>query len=120
MELEKLRKLLGIYLDKSILIEKRDLGDSSFFMERLEEVGLNIKNKLNEIINWIKLPKDFLELVKKLVTEEKIKLQLSFAEPYLEDFMNRVFLDLKKYNLLNDQELVKLKEEYSKEGVSFY
>ncbi len=119
-ELKELKELLGYYLNRSILIEKKDLGNPSFLIEDLKEVELNIENKLRKIFSGIKLPKGFLELVKKLINEEQIKLQIVFAEPYLEDFMNRIFLDLEKYRLLENKELEKLKEEYSKEEISFY
>ena len=116
MEKEKLKEICELYFEKNILREKKDLS-MPFDEEEIDEIESKIKENSIEILQMLK-NENFLKILKELIDENPEKFQISFAEPYDEDFINIVVFDLYKKKIISKENINELKSFYSDKNIS--
>lgn len=90
-------------------------------------VGKEVKEKqeqalqlLKQVTNEVKNPEQFIEELKPFIDNNEEVFAEFFFEPYLDDFLNTLLLDLHKKELLDDKEFKKLKKKYKEQDIDIY
>jgi hypothetical protein len=118
----KLKKLIeaaaGLYIDLS---SDEDLDKNEIPIgKEVEDKQKQTLEILNEISKEIGKVKEFIKEGRKIVKENEDIFATSFAEPYFDDFLNVLLLDLNKKKVINEKEFKKLKKEYKGEDIDIY
>jgi hypothetical protein len=115
---EIVKKIVSLYVERSILQEKLDMAKANKkLMDNLEK---QILEALPEIVHIVEEPKEFINIIKQLISENNEQFQIAFAEPFLDDFINILLFDMKKKKVLDKDKLDFLKKEYSKQKIEIY
>ena len=92
----------------------KGLNDVKKEIETNEKEILSVLPRVEEVMNE---PKEFIKFLKELISKDTEKFQVSFAEPYLDDFINILLFDVKRKKTVDKKTLNKWKEIFSKEGI---
>ncbi len=115
---ELIEKAAGLYIDlssdESVNPEEVPVG------KEVKEKQENMKQVLSEVTPLLKKPKEFIESGKKIVADNEDLFGTNFIEPYLDDFINILLLDIYKKGIIDKKEFENLKKEYKGEGVDIY
>lgn len=122
MDKEFVRMLVNLYVKRSHLGEReygaehtgKGLSDVKKEIEINENKILSILSKVKEVMNE---PKKFIKFLKELIAKDTENFQVSFAEPYLDDFINILLFDVKREKIVDEKTLDRWKETFSKEGI---
>ena len=122
MDKELVKLLANLYMKKSYLSESeygaecahKGLDDVKKEIETNENRIFSVLPKVKEIMNE---PKEFIKLLKELIEKDTENFQVSFAEPYLDDFINILLFDIKRKKIIDEKTLGKWKETFTKEGI---
>lgn len=117
----KLKKLIeiaaGLYIDLSSEdVNKEEIPIGKEVKSKQEQI-LKILNEIAKVIGDVK---KFIKEGKKVVSENEDVFATSFVEPYFDDFLNVLLLDLHKKKIIDKKEFKKLKKGYEGEGVDIY
>ncbi len=116
MDKDLVKKTAFLYIDLS---EGEDFSNVGYG-EKLKKEQKNKLDILKKVVKEVEQVEDFLVVLKEIVKEHKNEFAINFAEPYEDDFINILLLDLFKKKLIDKKKFGKLKEEYKKKGVDIY
>lgn len=115
---ELIEQAAGLYIDLSsdeeVNPEEVPAGKE---MKEKQEQAMNI---LKNVAKVLKDPKEFIKEGKKIVEDNEDIFATGFAEPYLDDFINLLLLDIYKKKIIEEKEFEKLKKDYEEEGIDVY
>lgn len=120
---EIVKEVLGLYVDRFMEQEKFDVRSNNESMDRerfMKYVEEPIVEMLPEVVSLINNPDEFIKIVQELIVSEGKIFQITFAEPFLDEFINALLFDMKKKKILNDECLASLKKEYSDRKINIY
>lgn len=115
---KEIREIVDLYCEKASLAENKDLS-IPFDEKEIEEIDKKIKEKAKSILEIIKKD-NFLVILKTLIKENPKKFQIYFAEPFDEEFINRVVFDLFSKKVISKKDINALKSFYLNKGLFIY
>lgn len=115
---EIVKKVVGLYVEKSILQERLDMAKAD--KKSMDDLEKQILEFLPEIVHIVEKSEKFIKIIKELIMENNEQFQIAFAEPFLDDFINILLFDMKKKKVLDKEKLDFLKREYSKQKIEIY
>ena len=105
MDKELVTRLVNLYVKRSYLNERHYGAERTG--KGLDEINEEIEKNENEISSTLPRvkelmnePKEFINTVKGLISNDTERFQLSFAEPYLDDFLNILLFDVKRKKIV--------------------
>ncbi len=111
-----IEKAASLYIDLTEDINPEDIAVG----KEVEDRQKQMLKVLEDVKKEVKNPKKFIKEGMEVVKENEEAFSTSFIEPYFDDFLNVLLLDLYKKKIIDKKEFEKLKKEYGKEGVDIY
>jgi len=112
---EIVKKIVGLYVERSILQERLDMANAD--KNLMIDLEKQILELLPEIVHLVDQPEKFIKIIQELIAKNIEQFQIAFAEPFLDDFINILLFDMKKKKVLDKDKLDFLKKEYSKQKI---
>tara|TARA_B100000315_G_C14350544_1_gene483784 strand:+ start:45 stop:407 length:363 start_codon:yes stop_codon:yes gene_type:complete len=112
---ETIKKIVDLYVERSILQERLDLAKVD--KKSMEDLEKQILELLPEIIPLVDQTENFIKILQELIVENSEQFEIAFTEPFLDDFINILLFDMKKKKIIDKHKLDSLKKKYSEQKI---
>jgi len=119
---KSVQKVAYFYIGKADPDDDRDLSEMSMGQspEELERKQKKFLEDLKNVVKEVENVEEFIEQVKEAVKKNNKEFEKNFIEPYVDDFLNTLLLDLYKKKVVDKKKFEELKKKYKEKGIDVF